>query len=416
MAGGGVRGGDTSGLRAYNERLIVGAIRQAGALSKAEIARATGLSAQAVSVIVNRLLAEKLLAKRGKVRGQVGQPQTPIALNPGGACGLGVKIGRRSVEAVLVDFLGAVVASRRFAHAAPLPGPALAQAAAAARELAALARPGRLAGLGVAMPGDLHEWAVELGQTPGALDGWRGLDVAGALAAATGLETTVSNDATAACAAELALGDAIACRSALYLYLGAFVGGGLVLEGRVHRGAQGNAAALGSMPMTGADANGRARQLIHDASPLFLETALNAAGLDGAALIAGRCAAPEAEAVFARWLGAAAPALARACVAAASVVDVEVVVIDGILNPAWRRAVVGAVRAALAEFNTAGLSPFMLMTGSIGEPARVLGAALAPLQARFAPDPDLVLRAPARDGERRAPQGQAVGGQATGPR
>lgn len=397
-----VRGGDTSKLRAYNERLIVGAIRQAGALSKAEIARATGLSAQAASVIVNRLLAEKLLAKRQKVRGQVGQPQTPIALNPEGACGLGVKIGRRSVEAVLVDFLGAVVASRRIGHAAPLPEVALAQAAAAARELTAQARPGRLAGLGVAMPGDLHEWAVELGLGPGALEGWRGLDVAGALSAATGLETTVSNDATAACAAELALGDAIACRSALYIYLGAFIGGGLVLDGRLHRGAQGNAAALGSMPMTGADAQGRTRQLIHDASPLFLESALDAAGLDGAALIAGRLAAPEAEAAFARWLDTAAPALARACVAAASVVDVEVVVIDGILNPTWRRGVVGATRDALARFNTAGLSPFRLMTGSIGEPARVLGAALAPLQQRFAPDPDLVLRGPAREAERRA--------------
>lgn len=407
-----VRGGDTSGLRAYNERLIIGAIRQAGALSKAEIARATGLSAQAASVIVNRLLAEDLLAKRLKVRGQVGQPQTPIALNPGGACSLGVKIGRRSVEAVLVDFLGAVVASRRIAHAAPLPEAALAQAAALVRELAAQARPGRLAGLGVAMPGDLHEWAVELGLAPGALDGWRGLDVAGALAAATGLETTVSNDATAACAAELALGDAIACRSALYLYLGAFIGGGLVLNGRLHRGAQGNAAALGSMPMTGADARGRARQLIHDASPLFLESVLDAGGLDGAGLIAGRQTAPEtapqAEAAFARWLAVAAPALARACVAAASVVDVEVVVIDGILNPAWRRAVVGATREALTRFNTAGLSPFMLLTGSIGEPARVLGAALAPLQQRFAPDPDLVLRGPAREAERQAAADQPV--------
>lgn len=394
-----MRGGDTSGLRAYNERLIVGAIRQAGALSKAEIARATGLSAQAASVIVNGLLGEKLLAKRQKVRGNVGQPQTPIALNPEGAYALGVKIGRRSVEAVLVDFLGAVVGGRHFAHAAPLPEPALAQAAQAVRELAALAKPGRLAGLGVAMPGDLHEWSVELGQAPGALDGWRGLDVAAALTAATGFDATVCNDATAACAAELALGDAIVARSALYIYLGAFVGGGLVLDGRLHRGAQGNAAALGSMPMVGADAQGRARQLIHEASPLFLESALTAAGLEGAALIAGRAIAPEAEAIFARWTEDAAPSLARVCVAAASVVDVQTVVIDGILNPAWRRALVAETRAALAGFNVAGLSPFTLMTGSIGEPARVLGAALLPLQQRFAPDPDLVLRGPARGGE-----------------
>jgi len=50
-----LRGGDQSGMRAYNRRMILNFIRQSGALPKAEIARATGLSAQAVSVIVNEL-------------------------------------------------------------------------------------------------------------------------------------------------------------------------------------------------------------------------------------------------------------------------------------------------------------------------------------------------------------------------
>ena len=101
-----MRGGDSTGLRAYNERLMITAIRQAGALSKAEIARTTGLSGQAATVIVNSLLDEGLLVKREKVRGRVGKPFTPIALNPEGAFSIGVKIGRRSLEALLVDFRG----------------------------------------------------------------------------------------------------------------------------------------------------------------------------------------------------------------------------------------------------------------------------------------------------------------------
>jgi predicted NBD/HSP70 family sugar kinase len=394
-----MRGGDGAGLRAYNERLIIGAIRQAGALSKAEVARATGLSAQAASVIVNRLLAEKVLVKRAKIRGQVGQPQTPIALAPGGAYSVGVKIGRRSVEAVLIDFLGGVAEKRRVDHAAPLAEPAMATAAALARAVLGRAPRDRVAGLGVAMPGDLHEWAGEMGLAPGALDGWRDLDVAASLAQATGLPATLINDATAACAAELALGEAIRTPSALYLYLGSFIGGGLVLDGRLHRGAQGNAAALGSMPMAAADARGRPRQLIHDASPIFLERRLGAAGLDGAALIAGVAAHPEAERLFAEWRAVAAPALARCVAAAASVIDFETVALDGVLHRRWLDALVGDLRVSLDGLNRTGLSPFALTVGAIGEQARVLGAALLPLQNRFAPDPDLVLRGPARQAE-----------------
>ena len=69
-----MRDGDSIGLRAYNERLMIATIRQAGALSKAEIARTTGLSGQAATVIVNSLLDEGLLVKREKVRGRVGKP------------------------------------------------------------------------------------------------------------------------------------------------------------------------------------------------------------------------------------------------------------------------------------------------------------------------------------------------------
>lgn len=393
-----MRGGDGAGLRAYNERLIIGAIRQAGALSKAEIARATGLSAQAASVIVNRLLAERVLEKRPKLRGQIGQPQTPIALNPAGAFSVGVKIGRSSVEAVLVDFTASVVAHRVSSHRAPLAGPTLETAAALVNAVAAQAPAARMAGLGVAMPGHIHLWAEEMGLARGALDDWREADPAAALAAATGLDATLCNDATAACAAELALGEAIGRRSALYLYLGAFVGGGLVLDGRLYGGAQDNAGALGSMPMAE-----RGRQLIHAASPLFLMRALEAAGLDPESAAAPAPPA-AADAAFSRWRDAAADALARAIASAASVVDVEIVVIDGWLSPPWLSQVVEATQAALDAMNLSGLSPFALSRGGIGARARVLGAAILPLQAKFAPDPDLVLRGAARQPETAQPE------------
>ncbi len=389
-----MRGGDSAGLRAYNERLVITAIRQAGALSKAEIARTTGLSGQAATVIVNSLLDEELLVKREKVRGRIGKPFTPIALNPEGAFSLGLKIGRRSLEVLLVDFGGDVVASRSTSYSAPLPSPTMALATASATELIDSLKPGlraRIAGLGVAMPWVLHEWSDVLGLEREAIAAWREIDVAAELESATGLSVSVYNDATAACAAEMIAGDRIVGGSALYIYLGTFVGGGVVIDGRLHRGEQLNAGALGSMPMAEIGSDGRPRQLLHQASVIDLERGLRAAGLDGTEMFDPQ-GTREADIVFDAWLERAVEALSRAVVAAMSVVDFEEVVIDGLLRPQWRRRVVDGVTSAHRRFDCTGLSPIDIGTGSIGAQARVLGAALLPLIGRFSPDTELLVK------------------------
>ena len=389
-----MRGGDSTGLRAYNERLMITTIRQAGALSKAEIARTTGLSGQAATVIVNSLLDEGLLVKRDKVRGQVGKPFTPIALNPEGAFSLGVKIGRRSVEVLLVNFGGDIVASRSTPYPAPLPDRTMALTTSSTIELIASLKRGlraRIVGLGVAMPWVLHEWSDVLGLEREAIAAWREIDVAADLEAATGLSVSVYNDATAACAAEMIAGERIVRSSALYIYLGTFVGGGVVIDGRLYRGEQLNAGALGSMPMDETGSDGRPHQLIHQASVIDLERALQAAGLDVSEMFGPR-GTSEADAVFDAWLERAVEALSRAVVSAMSVVDFEEVVIDGLLRPDWRRRVVDGVTNAYGRFDCTGLSPIEIGAGSIGPQARVLGAALLPLIGRFSPDTDLLVK------------------------
>ena len=87
----------------------------------------------------------------------------------------------------------------------------------------------------------------------------------------------LQNDATAACGAELAFGDNAGLQDFIYFYVGAFVGGGLVLNGGLFTGRTGNAAALGSMPVP--DGAGGTVQLIDRASLVLLERRLRAAGL-----------------------------------------------------------------------------------------------------------------------------------------
>ena len=66
-------------VRAYNERLVLSLVRRNVGLSKADIARLSGLSAQTVSVIMRALEKDGLLKRGDPVRGKVGKPSIPMA-------------------------------------------------------------------------------------------------------------------------------------------------------------------------------------------------------------------------------------------------------------------------------------------------------------------------------------------------
>ena len=84
------RGTNQTGVRLYNERLVLSLVRRHGSLPKADIARRTGLSPQTISTIANSLEADGILQRQNPLRGKVGQPLVPYALNPRGAFFLGL--------------------------------------------------------------------------------------------------------------------------------------------------------------------------------------------------------------------------------------------------------------------------------------------------------------------------------------
>lgn len=384
-----IRGGEQSGLRAYNRRLILSVIRRSGPLPKVEIARITGLTAQSASVIVNALLEEGLVRKEGKVRGRVGQPTTPIALNPHGALSLGVKIGRRSLEIALVDFLGQALQTRQVRYDAPRRREVMTTLDGELEALLGKLDPAlrrRIVGVGLAAPGDLAQWAEAMGLDPDALADWANVDLSAELEARTGLPVDLWNDATAACAAEMMLGEAMTFSSGLYIYIGAFIGGGVVLDGRLHAGIQGNAGAIGSMPIS-LDGGGFG-QLIRLGSLVYLERALPAD--TGEARLKVR-AARDGE-VYLSWRAAAARAIAEAISVSRCVIDFEGVVIDAMLDAEDVAGIVEAVRAELAGFDDRGMSPIELRAGALGSSARALGAAILPLVRNFSPDQQLLIK------------------------
>lgn len=390
-------GGSQPGLRRYNERLLIDLIRHAGPLTKAEIARATRLTPQTAAVIVNHLIEAGYLIKQEVRRGKVGQPSTPIALNPEGAYSIGIIIGRRALEAITTDFTARVINRTSFAYPWPDREQVFAQIAKSVRYLVDSLGPerqGRLAGIGIAGPEDLHGWEAVIGTPPGALANWRGVDIRARVAAETGLETLILNDASAACMAEIALGIAGQHRSCLYFYVATFIGGGLMLNGQVHAGDHGNAGAVGSMPLH-RRGDEVPPQLIEAASLYTLRRRLGGDGALYQAAVEGTLAPDASEqAAVAGWVAEAARAIAFAIVAGISVVDVEAVIIDGVMNRGLLARLIEAVRAELDGYNRDGLVMPELRAGAVGRDARQRGGAMLPLQARFAPDSSLFLKSP----------------------
>jgi predicted NBD/HSP70 family sugar kinase len=398
-AGGAPRGTNQSGMRAHNERLVLSLVRQHGALAKSDIARMTGLSAQTVSVIMRALEQDGLLLRGEPVRGKVGQPSVPMSLNADGALFFGLKVGRRSADLVLVDFLGVVRATRRQVYRYPTPDAVVrfvAEALPALMQVLPVALRGRVGGMGVAIPFQLWNWIAILGAPQAEMDAWRNRDIGAELAELSGLPVYVQNDATSACGAELVFGTVDAAgerpRDFLYFYFGTFIGGGLVMNGQLFLGRTGNAAGVGPMPVPGPD--GRMMRLLDVASMWRLAQEMEAAGASSDHIWEQPKEWHAPPDVLARWIDLAASGLAHAVLSAAALVEIEAVVIDGWMPVAVRAAMVRRTEEILLSLDLAGIDPPAIRAGTVGADARALGAAAIPLSQRYLLDQN----APGREG------------------
>lgn len=366
-------------IRAYNERLLLSLIRRHGSLSKAELARLARLSPQAISVIMRKLEDDGLLTRGDVLRGKIGQPSTPMSLAADGALSLGVKIGRRSAEVVLINFVGDVKASLREPYAWPMPDALISFIRKSVSRIMETLSPeerARISGLGIASPFELWNWADEVGAPNGVMDVWRHTDLTQSLAAEMPFPVYLENDGTAACGAEFIFGKGEEFPNYLYLFIGFFIGGGLVLNNSLFLGASGNAGAIGSFPITRSD--GKRGQLIDVASSLTLEARIKTAGLDPTLLWREDNGWERFESFIDQWIKEIAPFLAEAIIATSSILDMNAAVIDGGF-PTWVRGrIVAETQKAMGTLDLSGIAEPLIVEGQVGAQARAIGGACLP--------------------------------------
>jgi predicted NBD/HSP70 family sugar kinase len=242
----------------------------------------------------------------------------------------------------------------------------------------------RVAGIGVGLPFDLWNWLESVGAPDDEMEAWKTFSVRDALAEVTNLPVFVGNDSSLACHGEHLFGAAAGFADFAHIYMGAFVGGGIVVGNRLYLGQGGNAGAIGSIPVARRD--GSVSQLLEAASVNDLERRLDAhAAGAGQKLLQSRNW-EGFEDLLGEWVDETAWFLAYAAVVLVSVLDVPVVVVDGSFPPRVRTALVDRMRSRLARMDKRGIRPPTIVAGNLGTMACALGAGYQPIVARYLVD------------------------------
>ena len=388
------QGSNSSLVGDYNARVILTALRRAGAASKADLSRLVGLTQNATGLIVRRLEQAGLVRATGKRQGERGQPATLLELNPEGAFSIGVRIDRTVLQTVLVDLHGQIL-DRDTLETLPEPEAAMTHLSAIIARMTGGLPPearARLTGIGVATPYDLDSWLRELDLPAARFRRWGGFDVAAALARATSLNVTLENDGSAAAIGELIYGHGREIADFLYVFIGPALGGGVVLGGDYFRGSRRNAGDLGVIPvppsrldsapagqgtllMARASLSGLTRHLRHHGAP------------QPAAFVPARFIETH-QPLFDAWAEDAASAMALPVLTASHLLDVGHVVIAGDLPTAALERIAALVAAAMQALVAERRTAPVVLAGQVGPWAASVGAASLPLHDSFSPTRD----------------------------
>jgi len=219
--------------RTYNQQLVLRAIYDRDATSRAEIARSTGLTRTSVSEIVGGLLRAGLVQEIGRGPSSGGKAPILLSVAPEARFLMGVDLGENVFRGAIVNLRGEIVRSDEL----PLEGRNGSEAVARVLQLIDVLRrdgDGPLLGIGIAAPGLIDSrtgtvrWAVNLD--------WTDLPLGPRIADRYGVPVIVANDSQAAALAELAFHRRLRPANLIVLRVGRGIGAGVILDGELYQG------------------------------------------------------------------------------------------------------------------------------------------------------------------------------------
>ncbi len=264
-------------LRHTNARGILKLLRESGSCSRADLVRASGLSAPTVTNVVRDLLSADLVEPLGEGQSSGGRPPDMLRFKAERGCLVGMEISARGVSFLLTDLNGSELDRMDLSLARRRTTPD-AICRLISEVLSRLLRKhkkrrDKLLGVVVGVPAitNVEEGSVLSIST---LDGWRSVPLRSMLSKIAGCMVIVENDTNLAAQGEHFRGSAQAFEDFVFINIGANVGAGIFLNGHIHHGAKWSAGEIGYLRLP---STSRRRLTIHEFGEL--ETVLRAPGI-----------------------------------------------------------------------------------------------------------------------------------------
>lgn len=241
--------GSLAWLRGRNRRRVIELLRLRGQISQAEIARATGLSRTTISTLIAELRQSGLVSDLDSrdVHSRGGRPAVRLVLKDPSQFVGGMDFGHTHVEVAVADLGHQVLGERRCELDVDHRAEEALDAAARmfAEVLAGLGIDRReVLAVGIGIPGPVDRIRGTVGSAT-ILPGWTGLEIAAEMQRRLSVPVEMENDANLGALAEMTWGAGRDCRNFVYIKAATGIGAGIVIDGRLLRGASGTAGEIG---------------------------------------------------------------------------------------------------------------------------------------------------------------------------
>ena len=245
-----ITAGTPSLLRAINERAVLDLIHNRGPLSRAQVARVSGLSKPTVSLALAGLLDSGLVNEVGRSRGERGPSALLYELNASAGWVVGIDVGRNWVRAAIADIAGKTIGRRDERARVTSQRTLIGQIGAIAHRLVADAGLtwSQVTHTAIGSPGVFDPDRGYVAMAPN-LPGWGRHGLVEAVREQLGAGVTFENDVNLAAIAERDHGLGRNVRDFVLVSIGTGVGLGLVIDGRLRRGAHGAAGEIAYLPL-----------------------------------------------------------------------------------------------------------------------------------------------------------------------
>lgn len=369
-------------LRALSVQTVLDAIIAHGPISRADIARRTGLSKPTVSSVVAGLLQGGLVTEGGRRTGHTGRAAVLYGVDASVGCVIGVDVGGTSLRAAVSDLHGRILSESREPTDRHGGRRVLTQIATCARRVAGDAGVdwGRVLAVGLATPGIQNPETGQIRLAPN-VPGLQRVNLQRGLAAELETPVLIQNDVNAAALGEQWHGLGQGVSTFAFIAVGTGVGMGLIVNDELFVGAHGSAGEIGYLPLAADpfDARHRLRGPFEDeaSGPALVRRAASRFDADPPRTAREIFALAEAgNPVAAEIVTEEARLLATAVASVCAVLDPELVVLGGGIGS--NRLILPAVREAVRRLVPA---PPRIERSRLGDRAAVHGAVSIALSA-----------------------------------